>query len=146
MSLDVQSQRTLRAGFTFNFRGNEPDADGKPTGELIDIELVVPPLNFDSLKLLQARLQKMGNGPDTDSMETLVDALEQALARNYRNVPRWLITQTVDVGNMGEMMLALMNVSGLKAREEGGTEKKVMAPETAQMNGTATVGTSSTAS
>src|SRR5690349_7016124 len=117
MPLDVQPQRTLRAGFTFSFRGNEPDAEGKPTGDLVDIELVVPPLNFDSLKLLQTRLKTLGEGPDVDSMETLVDALEQALARNYRNVPRWLIRQTVDVGNMADMMLALMNVSGLKARE-----------------------------
>ncbi len=145
MSLDVQAQRTLRAGFTFTFRGNEPDADGKPTGELVDIELIVPSLNFDSLKVLQTRLHKLGDGPDAESMETLVDALEQALARNYRSIPRWLITQTVDIANMGDLMLALMNVSGMKARE-GDAEKKVMSPETAQMNGTTLAGTSSTVS
>ncbi len=143
MAVDIQPQRTLREGITFTFRGNEPDADGKPTGELIDIDLVVPSLNFDSLKVLQTRLQKLGSSPDAESMETLVDALEHALARNYRGVPRWLISQSVDIANMPDMTIALMDVSGLKRKEI--EEKKAMTP-TKALNGLATAGTSSTVS
>lgn len=133
--LTIEPQRTTRDGIAFNFRGMEPDSEGKPTGELIDVELIVPPLNLDSLRALNARLQSMGEEPTTDSMETLVLALGHALARNYRNVPDWLISQTIDVANMPAIAGALMDLSGLR-RKELEDAKKARAPETAQQQTT----------
>ena len=53
--VEIKPQRSLREGITFTFRGVEPGAD-----ELVEIDLVVPPLNFDALKVLEGRIQKFG--------------------------------------------------------------------------------------
>lgn len=135
---EIQSYRTTVDGITFVFRGTEENEQGEPIGELIDIELIVPPLNLDALKALQSRLMTMGDGTIADSMETLVVALSRALARNYRNVPQWLIRQTVDVANMADMMKALMDVSGLLRKEIDAAKKAVTA------SGPATIGETST--
>lgn len=143
MSVDIQARRTLRQGITVTFRGSAPDETGDPNGEFVEIDLVVPPLNFDALEALQERLQTLTLQPSADSMKTLVDALIRALIRNYTGVPRWLITQTIDVANMADMIVALMDVSGLKRKEVEDAKKAMMAPP---MTGTETPGLTSTVS
>src|SRR4051812_39175919 len=106
MSIDIKGRQTLRQGIAVTFRGSEPDENGDPNGEFIEIELVVPPLNFDALEALQERLQTLTLQPTASSMKTLVDALTRALIRNYTGVPRWLISQTIDVANMADMIVA----------------------------------------
>ena len=115
--MQIQARQTLRKGIPITFRGNEPDSNGDPEGEFIEIELIVPPLNFDALEILQTRLQSLTLQPTADSMKTLVEALSRALNRNYIGVPRWLITQSIDVANMADIVVALMDVSGLKRKE-----------------------------
>lgn len=132
--VDIQPYSTLRDGITFHFRGVDPD-----TGDLLDIDLEVPTLNLDSLKKLHPKLRKIGEAPGVEDMETLCDALVQALSRNYRNVPAWLINQTVDVANMADMLAAVMDQSGLKRKEI--EEKKAIAQSA---NGLATTGMIST--
>lgn len=122
--IKIEPLRTLRAGIPEQFRGCVPDEHGDPVGELVDIELIVPPLNFQSLQALGPKLAALNVNPSAASMETVVVAIEQALRRNYRGVPRWLIEQTIDAGNMAELMQSLMDVSGMRRKElEAGKAK-----------------------
>ncbi len=98
----------------------------EPLTEAVERELEVPPLNFAQLKELRAQLERMNATPDMASFEALVEILAAALSRNYRGVPRWLIEQSIDVGNMAEITQAVMDVSGLK-RKEHLAAKKAMA-------------------
>jgi hypothetical protein len=116
----IQPHGSLREGITFTFRGVDPETD-----DLLTIDLVVAPLNFDAVKSMQNRIQAFGKNP-TDDMESLVDAVDLGLGRNYKNVPRWLITQTIDLANMPGLMQALMDVSGLR-RQEVEDAKKALA-------------------
>ena len=122
----IKPLRTLREGIEFTFRGRVPDESGEETGELVEIALVVPPLNLGALERFERQLKTFGQD-DLQSMRTLVDALAAALLRNYDGVPKWLIAQTIDVANMPEMMRALMDVSGLRRREVEAEKKALMA-------------------
>lgn len=139
MSIDIQRRQTIRQGIEITFRGCEPDTNGEPSGEFIEIELVVPPLNFDALESLEEKLQTLTSQPTKSSMSTLVDALIRALMRNYTGVPRWLITQTIDVANMSDMMVALMDVSGLKRKEIEDAKKAVAVPPMNDSDGTISI-------
>jgi len=143
MPIDIQPRRTLRQGISLTFRGCEPDESGEPVGELIEVDLMVPPLNFDALEALQERLQTLSLQPSAASMKTLVDAMIRALVRNYTGVPRWLITQTIDVANMADMVVALMDVSGLKRKEIEDAKKAMTAlpPTGAETPGTTSIAT-----
>lgn len=117
MPTEIQPFRTIRQGIEMDFRGFEPDANGEPSGEPIDITLVVPPLNFDSLQILEGRLGSLGQGGQGASFQTIAVAIGHALKRNYRGVPEWLIRQTLDAANLRDFTQALMDVSGLKRKE-----------------------------
>lgn len=122
--VQIEALRTLRAGISQQFRGCVPDENGEPVGELVDMELVVPPLNFQSLQSLGPKLATLNVEPSAGSMGTLVLAIEQALRRNYRGVPRWLIEQTIDPANMADFVQSLMDVSGMRRKElEAGKAK-----------------------
>lgn len=115
--ISIVPRRTLREGIELRFRGMPMSDDGDVVGELIDIPLIVPPLNLGSLRKLKGRLDGFGKNPGTEDMETLCDAIQEALNRNYSGVPRWLIEQTIDVANLYEMMAAVMDVSGMRRKE-----------------------------
>jgi hypothetical protein len=140
----IEPKPHIREGITFRFAGEELDADGNALSEFIDIELVVPPLNLDSFKALGADLATLTF--TADSGDKAVNALMHALARNYRGVPRWLIGQSVDLGNMTEIMQAFMDVSGLHRKEV--EEKKAMAagPMVTEAASLTQIGTQSIAS
>ena len=110
-------RQVLREGITFRFFGQEEDTNGDPLSEFVDIELVLPPLNLDSMRLMSDRLSKLGAAADLESMTTMVDAISAALKRNYRGVPRWLIQQTLDVANMPDLTRAFMDVAGMRRKE-----------------------------
>lgn len=113
----ITEKEVTREGIAFLFTGQEEDANGDPVSEFVSIELVVPPLNLDSLRIMQPKLQKLQTDPDVESMNTMVDAIAHALKRNYRGIPRWLIEQTLDIGNMPALTQAFMDIGGLKRKE-----------------------------
>lgn len=117
---------SLREGVNFTFRGCEPDSDGEPTGQLVEIELVLPPLNLTTIQKMEAKLAKFGPA-DPESMQTILKAIKYSLARNYRGVPDWLIEQTLDLANMADIMQSIMDVSGLRRKEiEAGKAQAAM--------------------
>lgn len=82
-------------------------------------KLIVPPLNLASIQLLQDRLATFKGGMDAASIDLVVDATMMALARNYPDLTRErVITDLIDLGNMEDVMAAVMDVSGLKRKEQ----------------------------
>lgn len=136
MAFEIKSFRTMRAGVEMDFRGFVPGPDGVQTDEAVDVTLVVPPLNFDALQPLDADLKEMGAKSPADLLATVRNVMKQALRRNYRNVPDWLINQSIDFDNLQEALSLVTDVSGLKRREID------QGKATAAMNG---AGTESTA-
>lgn len=81
--------------------------------------LTVPPLNLAALESLQDRLSKFAGGMDKESIALVVDAALAALHRNYPEITRErLVNDLLDVGNFQEVMEAVMDVSGLKRKEQ----------------------------
>lgn len=136
----IEARPAVREGIAFIFAGQDEDSEGEPLSEFVKIELIVPPLNFDSLKALGDRLKQLGaTDPDVDQLAIVVDAIGFALKRNYRGVPRWLIQQSIDVGNMEALTKAFMDVSGLIRKEiEAG---KAMAAAASSSIGTGSTAT-----
>lgn len=155
-TLVIARRPGFREGVTFRFAGQLFEAmtteqreqfgngefEPEPVTEVIDMELEVPPLNFAQLKELRPQLDRISTNPDMESFRSLIEVLSFALARNYRGVPRWLIEQSIDVANMAELTQAVMDVSGLKRKEQL-EEKKAMAAAklTANSPGTASTPT-----
>lgn len=141
----------FRAGISFRFAGQqlelmtEKDAEAlragdfepEPVSEPVDVDLIVPPLNFSQLQEMKSHINMLNANPDLLSFAALVEILRAALSRNYRGVPRWLIEQTIDVGNMADLVQAVMDVSGMK-RKEIEEAKKAMAANSAGTTSTAT--------
>ncbi|MFK7088684.1 hypothetical protein AAFM71_07690 [Chromobacterium violaceum] len=75
---------------------------------------IVPPLNLGALEQLQERLANFSGGIDAASVGTVLDAAHAALVRNYPDLTRERVAELIDVANMGEVMEAVMDVSGLK--------------------------------
>jgi len=81
--------------------------------------LTVPPLNLAAVELLQERLVKFTGGMDKESIALVVDAALMALRRNYPDMTRLrLAEELIDLGNMQDVMEAVMDVSGLKRKEQ----------------------------
>lgn len=80
---------------------------------------VVPPLTLGMVELLQDRLSAFTGGMDKESVALVTDAVLMALNRNYPEVTReQLKDELLDLGNMEEVMLAVMDVSGLRRKEQ----------------------------
>ena len=81
--------------------------------------LTVPPLNLAAIEVLQERLVKFTGGVDKESVALVADATLMALQRNYPDMTRVHLTNSLlDLGNMQEVMAAVMDVSGLKRKEQ----------------------------
>lgn len=82
-------------------------------------ELVVPPLNLAAVEMLQERLMGFSGGLDAQSVALVIDATLMALQRNYPLLTREQVVQDLlDLGNMAEVMEAVMDVSGLKRKQQ----------------------------
>lgn len=106
---------------------------GIPT-TLGDKTFVVPPLSFRALQELQDRLASFNGGVDPESVALVVDATFMSLKRNYPDITREELLDVLDVGNMQEVMEAVMDVSGLHRK----------AHEAAEASGNPSTGPSST--
>ncbi len=82
-------------------------------------ELVVPPLNLAAVEVLQERLVGFTGELDPKSVALVVDATLMALHRNYPEITRErVVNDLLDLGNMAEVMEAVMDVSGLKRKQQ----------------------------
>lgn len=80
-------------------------------------EFIVPPLALGALEQLQERISAFrGDIGDKDQVATVIDAAHSALKRNYPELTREEVADSIDVGNMAEVFEAVMDVSGLKRK------------------------------
>jgi hypothetical protein len=87
--------------------------------------LLVPPLSLAFIEENLERLNSFGGGmPDARLM---VDCLHGALLRNYPDVTREQVAELVDLGNMDQVMDAVMKRSGLVSEAEAADEGKPVA-------------------
>jgi hypothetical protein len=90
-----------------------------------DGPLVVPPLNLRSVRELKSRIVTFTG--TLDDMDVVADVLHAALLRNYPEMTMDQVADMVDVGNMGEVMQAVMGVSGLVPKD--GASGEAAAPQ-----------------
>jgi hypothetical protein len=88
------------------------------TIDLSGVEYVVPPLNLASLQNLQDKLSGFTGGADLKSVGIVADCALAALKRNYPEITREELLEVIDLGNMLELMNAIMGVSGLQSAGE----------------------------
>ena len=77
---------------------------------------VVPPLSLGAIETMQDRIGKFTAGANLESVGTVIDALHSALCRNYPEMTREQVAEMVDLGDMQEVMEAIMDVGGLKRK------------------------------
>src|SRR5579859_1767032 len=93
-----------------------------------------PPLALGSLEALQVRIATFKGTADADSIKTVVITALHSLRRNYPQMTRkdllgefhldadeepiWDRPALLDVGNMNEVMQAVMDVSGIKRKAQ----------------------------
>lgn len=86
---------------------------------------VIPPLTLGALEDHQETLAQVGTELSPAVVSTLIDVALSALKRNYPGITRSDVGNLIDVENMGDVFLALMDVSGLrrKAQEEAAAKQ-----------------------
>ena len=79
-------------------------------------EMIVPPLNFRSLRLLGSHLESLSRVgadiPSPDNVESIILILHAAIERNYPEYTREKLEDNLDLANMTEVIAAVMRVSG----------------------------------
>ena len=89
------------------------------TVELNGANYVIPPIALGALEQLQSRIGEFdGNVQDAKQISTVIDCAHAALKRNYPEMTREEVDDLIDIGNMGEVFAAVMDVSGLKRKEQ----------------------------
>lgn len=79
----------------------------------------IPPIALGALEQLQSRIGEFdGNVQDAKQISTVIDCAHAALRRNYPEMTREEVADLIDIGNMGEVFAAVMDVSGLKRKEQ----------------------------
>ncbi len=82
----------------------------------------VPPLNFAGLKKVAPKLQgisvalaqgKLGAFTE-EQTDAILEVVLVALKRNYPDLTREKIEEDLDLANMGAVISAVMNISGIK--------------------------------
>jgi hypothetical protein len=90
-------------------------------------EREIPPLSFKALKRLGPKLATLNVGSvSEEAVATILEATFLAIQRNYPDVTMEELEDELDVGNMTDVIQAIMDVSGLrrKAQEEASKEKE----------------------
>jgi hypothetical protein len=78
---------------------------------------VIPPMPLGALEQMHDRLDAYTGGADKQSVSTVIDCLYAALKRNYPEKTREDVADLVDVGNMQDVMMAVMDVSGMRRKQ-----------------------------
>lgn len=85
-------------------------------------DYVVPALTLRQLKKLKDKLGALRQisplAASEGQLEPLVDVIHAALSRNYPDLTREEMEDLIDLGNIGQLVAAVVNVSGLVPKGE----------------------------
>ena len=87
---------------------------------------IVPPLSLGAVEILQDKLAKFRGEMDKESIAFVIEATTVSLQRNYPDITEEEVkNELLDLGNMSDVIGAVLDVSGLKrkAQEESGKPK-----------------------
>lgn len=80
---------------------------------------VIPPIALGALEQLQERIGAFdGNAHDAKQISTVIDCAHAAMKRNYPDLTRDDVANLIDIANMNDVFTAVMDVSGLKRKEQ----------------------------
>lgn len=94
-------------------------------------EFIAPPLNFRALRKIQpklADLTALGAVPTPEQLQTVVEIVHLALVRNYPELAIDELDDLLDLGNIPDVLAAIMAASGLEKTVPG--EETATAPAT----------------
>ena len=86
-------------------------------------EFVAPPLNFRALRRIQpklAGLASMGAVPTAEQLEVVIEIVHLALLRNYPDLAIDELDDLLDLGNIADILAAIMAASGLERTTSSG--------------------------
>jgi uncharacterized protein (DUF433 family) len=86
-----------------------PGKDIKLGGETY----TVPPLTLGALQRFQAKLTSYSGSLSAEDVQTVIDVATAALKRNYPDLTAEQVADMIDLGNIQEVFMAVMSVSGL---------------------------------
>lgn len=87
--------------------------------------LLIPPLSLAFIEQNAERLATFGQAGELADSKLVVDCLHGALVRNYPDMTRADVADLVDLGNMEEVMTAVMKRSGLVSAQEANEAGKL---------------------
>lgn len=90
-------------------------------------EYTVPPLSLAAVEAFQDRLAGFDGTLSAPSVGLVLDVAHAALKRNYVTITRAELAELIDLGNMGEVFEAVMDVSGLRRKESEAGKAKAAA-------------------
>lgn len=86
----------------------------------------IPPLNFRMLQDLSGQIAIVNKGgsfvSDTATRDAFIDVIYASVYRNYPDVSREQIIDSLDVSNAQQAMLALLGVSGFEKKAKANGE------------------------
>lgn len=81
---------------------------------------VMPALTLGMLELYQDRIDAFQNGEvSSKSWTTVIDVVHSALKRNYPEMDRSVVTENLELRDIGSLFEKLMDVSGVDADRSG---------------------------
>jgi hypothetical protein len=98
----------------------------------------IPPLSLGALQRLQDKLSSLNDRTALDpvAMGVVVEALHAALARNYPDMTSADVAELVDVSQIGDVMSAVLDVSGLQRKAQADAKNLAAQPvQTAALTG-----------
>lgn len=80
---------------------------------------IVPPLPLGALEHLLPRINnyQKSSSMSMDDVQVVIDSAHAALKRNYPDMERDFVADSIGLENMQEIMEAVMDVSGLKRKQ-----------------------------
>lgn len=104
----LQPRDELLPGIVFDFGGGQ--------------QYTLPPLTLGALQRLQQPLMQLqaAEALAPASLATIAQAVHSSLRRNYPAVTLEQVGELVDVGNMLELVAAVLDVSGIKRKAAAG--------------------------
>lgn len=100
--------------------------------ELGGVDYTIPPLNLAALERFQDRLEQYSGGLDKQSVTFVIEVAHAAIKRNYPEMTVEELKELIDLGNIHTVFGAVMNVSGLVARQDMG---EALAPAASEPTG-----------
>lgn len=84
-------------------------------------EYIVPPLNLRGVKRAQVLIPALAREGDPAAVDAAVEILHLAVARNYPEVTREQLEDEVDLGNLNQLVEAVLAIAGFHPKAPGET-------------------------